>query len=65
MEKPLLYSRKRAALALSLSIRAVDYLLKNGKFKTVRIGKKNLIPAAELERLAASGLAGALAGGGE
>jgi hypothetical protein len=48
----LLYSRKDAAQALSISIRSLDYLIERGDFSTKRIGKKVLIPAAELRRFA-------------
>ena len=48
----LLYSRKDAAQALSISIRSLDYLIERGDFSTKRIGKKVLIPAGELRRFA-------------
>ena len=48
----LLYDRKSAAVALSMSIRSVDYLLANKQLKFRRIGKKVLIPASELRRFA-------------
>jgi hypothetical protein len=50
----LLYDRKSAALQLSISIRSLDYFLAAGRFKTRRIGKKVLIPHAELIRFSAS-----------
>ena len=53
-EYRLLYDRKAAALQLSVSIRTLDYFLSAGKFKTRRIGKKVLIPRAELVRFASS-----------
>lgn len=52
MEPRILYDRKSAARALSISIRALDYLLQRGEFTTRRIGKKVLIPHAELIRFA-------------
>jgi excisionase family DNA binding protein len=48
----LLYSRKDAAQALSISIRSVDYLIERGELPTKRIGKKVLIPAVDLRRFA-------------
>jgi excisionase family DNA binding protein len=50
----LLYDRESAAFAISMSIRTVDYLIANKKLRTVRIGRKVLIPAAELRRFAAA-----------
>jgi excisionase family DNA binding protein len=50
----LLYSRKAAAEALSISIRSLDYLLSEKKFRTRRIGRKVLIPRAELVKFAQS-----------
>lgn len=50
----LLYDRRSAAAALSISIRSLDYLLARGEFRTRRIGKKVLIPRAELTRFAAA-----------
>jgi hypothetical protein len=46
----LLYDRKNAAHALSISIRSLDYLIARGEFETRRIGKKVLIPASELRK---------------
>jgi hypothetical protein len=53
-ETKLLYDRKSAARALSISIRSVDYLVARKELKTRRIGKKVLIPAGELRRFAAA-----------
>jgi hypothetical protein len=50
----LLYDRKSAAYALSISVRSVDYLLSQRAFRTRKIGKKVLIPASELKRFAAA-----------
>ena len=49
----LLYDRKSAALALGISIRGLDYLIAEGKVRVRRLGKRVLVPRAELERLAA------------
>ena len=59
--EPLLYSRKLAAAALCLSVRAIDNLLSRGVFKTVQVGTRRLIPASELKKFARSGFAGDLA----
>jgi hypothetical protein len=48
----LLYDRKGAAAALSISIRSLDYLIGRGALSTRRIGKKVLIPARDLQRFA-------------
>lgn len=58
--QPLLYSRKLAAQALSLSVRSIDYLLAAGKIQTVRVGSKVLIPAKELQKFARTGHSGDL-----
>jgi excisionase family DNA binding protein len=51
-EARLLYDRKGAAQQLSISVRSLDYLIANRKLETRRIGKKVLIPYAELRRFA-------------
>ena len=48
----LLYSRKLAAQQLSLSVRALDYLIQQQKIATRRIGKKVLVHHTELARFA-------------
>lgn len=48
----ILYSRRDAAYTLSISIRALDYLIANGQLKTRPLGKKVMIAAAELQRFA-------------
>jgi hypothetical protein len=48
----LLYSRKESAYQLSLSIRAVDYLIAAGRLKTRRIGGRILVAHDELIRFA-------------
>jgi hypothetical protein len=50
----LLYDRKSAACALSVSIRTIDYLLARQELEVRRIGKKTLIPAASLRKYAAA-----------
>jgi excisionase family DNA binding protein len=59
---PILYSRRLAASALSLSVSSIDYLIKNGRLKTVRVGAKKLIPRSEIFALAKRGLPSAVSG---
>jgi excisionase family DNA binding protein len=44
-------SKKEAAAESSLSVRTLDYLIKQGKLKARKIGKRVVIPGAELEKL--------------
>lgn len=44
----LLYSRKEAAFALGISVRALDYLLSSRSIKTRRIGARVLIHRDDL-----------------
>jgi excisionase family DNA binding protein len=48
----LLLRRGEAAEFLSISVRAVDYLLANGQLTFRRIGSRTLIPLTELRRFA-------------
>jgi hypothetical protein len=48
----LLYGRKEAALALSISVREVDYGLAFGEFETRKVGRRVLITARSLKRWA-------------
>ena len=48
----LLVSRREAAARLSISERAVDYLIANRALTTKRIGSRVLIPIADLKRFA-------------
>lgn len=48
----LLYSRRDAAEALSLSVRSVDYLITTGRLNCKKVGGKILIPAGALRRFA-------------
>lgn len=50
----LLYDRKEAARQLSISVRSLDYLIGQQKLSTRRLGKKVLVPHAELVRFAAA-----------
>jgi|GEM_PF-2556176 len=48
----LLYSRKEGAYLLSVSIRALDYLIAEGRINTRRIGGRILVSHDELARFA-------------
>jgi excisionase family DNA binding protein len=48
----LLVSRREAAALLSISERAVDYLIASKLLKTKRIGSRVLIPTQDLRRFA-------------
>ena len=48
----ILYDRKSAAYALSLSIRSVDYYIANKKLPFIKKGRKVMIPAAALKKFA-------------
>lgn len=50
----LLYGRREAAQALSISIRRVDYGLACGEFETRRVGRRVLITARSLKQWARS-----------
>ena len=53
-EEKLLVGRAEAADMLSISCRALDYLVANRKLTTRRIGSRVLIPVAELRRFSRS-----------
>jgi hypothetical protein len=48
----ILFDRKSAAQALSISIRSLDYFLAAQAFETRKIGRKTLITAGSLKRFA-------------
>jgi hypothetical protein len=48
----LLYSRRDAATALSLSIRSIDYLITTGKLLIRRVGGKTMVTAGSVRRFA-------------
>ena len=52
IEEKLLVSRREAAARLSISERAIDYLIANNVLTIRRIGTRVLIPTAELRRFA-------------
>jgi excisionase family DNA binding protein len=51
-EDKILVSREEAAQLLSISQRALDYLVASGRLPTRRIGGRVLIPVAELRKYA-------------
>lgn len=51
-EGKLLIGRQEAATLLSISQRALDYLVANKQLQTRRIGTRVLIPLTELQRFA-------------
>jgi excisionase family DNA binding protein len=51
-EEKLLLSRREAAQVLSISQRALDYLVLTRRLPTRRIGKRVLIPVADLRKYA-------------
>jgi excisionase family DNA binding protein len=51
-DEKLLLSRNEAAACLSISPRALDYLIANKVLTTRRIGSRVLIPVADLQRFA-------------
>jgi hypothetical protein len=53
-EEKLLVGRHEAASMLSISCRALDYLVANKQLLVRRIGTRVLIPVAELRRFARS-----------
>jgi excisionase family DNA binding protein len=52
--RQILYSRKQAAAALSLSVRSVDHLIKRGALQHRRLGKRVLVHEDDLLRFANS-----------
>jgi excisionase family DNA binding protein len=51
----LAYSKKEAATATSISVRSIDYLISKGKLRAVKIGRRVVIPARDLEKLIYNG----------
>ena len=51
MTERLAHSDKEAARVLGLSVRSIVYLWRTGKLGFSKVGRRVLIPAAELERL--------------
>lgn len=51
----LAYSKKEAAVATSLSLRTIQYLITQGVLRVHKIGKRVIIPSRELVRLVERG----------
>jgi excisionase family DNA binding protein len=52
MSEAILVAKSDAAELLGVSLRTVDYLISRGELAAKRIGRRVLIPRAELERFA-------------
>jgi len=50
MDKPLLYSIQDATRLLSVGRSSLYYLIAAGKIRPLKIGRRTLIPAQELQR---------------
>jgi hypothetical protein len=61
----LLYSRRNAAEALSLSVRSIDYLITTRRLPMRRVGGKIMIPASAIRRFADSDHPERLRGNGQ
>jgi hypothetical protein len=53
----IIYDRKSAAFALSISTRALDYLIQNKVLNTIKWGSKVMVSHAELVKLSKKNLA--------
>jgi excisionase family DNA binding protein len=54
-KRQLAYSKKEAAAVTSLSLRGIDYLIERGQLRAVKVGRRVIIPAQELEKLVFNG----------
>ena len=50
--EPLLVGRRQAAEALGISVRKLSYLIAEGEVATRRVGRRRLVPVAELRKFA-------------
>jgi len=50
--EPLLSPKREAARALGVSVRTLETLIALGELKSIRVGRRRLIPVTELERFA-------------
>jgi len=62
MTEKSLFSREEAAFAIGVSVRTLDDYIARGEINTLRIGRKVMIPAAELRRFAAANHFGTVTG---
>jgi len=53
----ILHARPDAAHLLAISLRKLDHLIQTKALRTIKIGKRTLVPRAELERFAKCGTA--------
>ena len=51
-QERILMSKREAAAALGLSVRTLESLIAAKELRSVRIGRRRMIPHAELERFA-------------
>jgi hypothetical protein len=58
------YSKKEAAIATSLSVRSIDYLLARRILHGVKVGKRVIVSAKSLQKLVEKGVTGAYAEAG-
>jgi excisionase family DNA binding protein len=56
-EKRLAYSLKEASEATSLSRRSLEYLILEGRLAAIKIKRRVIIPARDLEKLVETGVA--------
>ena len=52
MKERLLWSKREAAAALGISVRTLEMLIALQELRSVRVGRRRMIPAIELERFA-------------
>ena len=64
-EPRLLYDRKQAARQLSISVRALDYLIAGKQIATRRVGSKVMVPRGELVRFSRADHPGPVSGRGQ
>ena len=55
MSEEILYPRPGAARRLWISLRKLDQLISRKEIRVIRIGRRTLVPAVELERFATRG----------
>jgi excisionase family DNA binding protein len=52
IQQRILHPKTEAATLMGISPRKLDYMISNGEVKTVRLGKRRMVPRAEIERIA-------------
>jgi len=50
MADKLLFSKREAASALGLSVRTLEMLIAVREVKSIRVGRRRMVPCAELEK---------------